>query len=276
GTVCIDTQTQQEIWRTQFPSVESVGPGSSPLLVDGKLILPFDGTDDQFVVALDADTGEPVWRTERPTMEGNEKEYHKAFSTPVLIEHEGRRQVVIVGAQWVCSYDPETGEELWRLRHGKGFSMSPRPVYGNGLIYICTAYAGIGVAAIDPSGNGDVTGSHLRWSHESQAPNMSSPILVGEQIYFVSDRGIATCLNALDGERLWRERLGGNFCASPILVGEHLYFANREGKVHVIKARPDYEPVVVNDLGEAVMASPAVIGDDLLIRTDDHLYRIGS
>lgn len=274
GTVCLDTDTQAIVWRAQLPHNESVGPGSSPALYDHLLIVPCDGTDTQYVAALDIDTGKEIWRTNRPAMEGNEPEYHKSFSTPTLIEHDGRPQVVVLGAQWIASYVPETGEELWRLRHGKGFSNAVRPVYGNGQVIFTTGFFDSALLAVDPSGSGDVTDSHLTWKYKGQLPTMSSPILVGPSVYFVNDGGVAECIDVATGERKWRERLGGNFCASPIHSGGNLYFGNRDGQMLVIAALDTFQEVAANQLDGAIMASPAMIGEDLLIRTDKHLYRI--
>lgn len=274
GTVCLDTTTQSILWRAQLSHYESVGPGSSPALYDRWLIIPCDGIDTQYVAALDIDSGKQVWRTDRPAMEGDQPEFHKSFSTPTLVEHEGRKQAVILGAQWIVSYAPDTGEELWRFQHSNGFSNAVRPVYGDGQVIFTTGFFDSALVAVDPGGSGDVTDTHLTWRYQGKVPTMSSPILVGQAVYFVSDGGVAECIDVKTGERIWRERLGGNFSASPIHVGGNLYFGNRDGQVLVIAASEAYQEIATNELDGSIMASPAMIGEDLIIRTDKHLYRI--
>ena len=276
GTVCLDTATERLIWKAKLQHNESVGPGSSLALHKGMLLIPCDGVDKQFVVGLDCLTGKERWRTPRPPMEGNEPEYHKSFSTATVMEHGGRTQAVILGAQWIVSYDPDTGEEWWRLRHGKGFSCSCRSIYGNGLIYVCTGYGDGLCLAIDPSGSGELGNDAIRWSHRSQVPTMSSPILIGDRLYFVSNAGVATCLDAITGDRIWRNRLGGNYCASPIAVGQTVYFSSREGMTTAIRAGDEFQKVAKNELDEAIMASPMVLGNDIVIRTESQLYRFGN
>ena len=276
GTVCLDTSTEKLLWQVQLHHDESVGPGSSLALHEGILLIPCDGVDKQFVVGLDSRTGDERWRTDRPPMEGNEVEYHKSFSTATVIEHGGRTQAVILGAQWIVSYDPETGEEWWRLRHGKGFSCSCRTIYGNGLVYFCTGYGDGLCMAVDPSGSGELGSDSIRWTHRSQVPTMSSPILIQDRLYFVANDGVATCLDAVTGDRVWRSRLGGNYCASPIAAGKTIYFSSREGVTTAIRAEDKFERIAKSELDEAIMASPMVLGHDVVIRTERQLYRLGN
>jgi hypothetical protein len=275
GTVCLDCRTHKIVWTQRLPHDEGVGAGSSPVLDRQLLIIPCDGMDEQYVVGLDAADGHLVWRTDRPEMAGRDGDFHKAFSTPLVIEHRGQRQALIMGAQWLVSYDPATGRELWRLRYGNGFSNAPRPVYGHGLVYVCTGFLRPQLLAVDPSGEGDVSGTNVRWSYKGQVPSMSSPILVGSELFFVSDNGIATCLDARTGELRWRERLGGNFSSSPICAAGQILIGSREGRSSIFRAAAEFELLAVNQLDGAIMASPAVYDTDLLIRTDTHLYRIG-
>lgn len=276
GTACLETESPSVLWQTQLRHNESVGPGSSPALVDRLLIIPCDGTDTQYVAALNIDTGKEVWRTDRPPMQGSEPEYHKCFSTPTLIDHDGRKQVVVLGAQWIVAYVPESGEELWRIRHGRGFSNAIRPLFRNGQVVFTTGFIESALVAVDPGGSGDVTDTHITWKNKGRLPTMSSPVWVGSNIYYVNDRGVAECIDAASGESQWRHRLGGNYCASPIHVAGNLYFGNREGKTVIIAAADTFREVGANELDGAIMASPAMIGEDLLIRTDQALYRIHS
>ena len=276
GTACLDTSSGRLLWRQQKIVVNhDVGPGSSPLLVGNHLILTFDGTDQQFIVGLDAQTGEIAWKTNRPPLSANRGDFRKAFSTPLLIETAGRPQVVIPGAQWFVSYDPRTGEEIWRVEHGRGFSNAPRAVFDGHRLFLCTGFMRPQLWAVRPDGRGDVTATHVDWKQKKQIPTMSSPILVGNQIYVVSDGGVLSCFATDAGDLLWRARLGGKYSASPLYADGRLYFCSQDGQTTVIAPGKKYQEFAKNHLNGQLMASPAVVGSDLLLRTDTHLYRIG-
>ncbi len=273
GTACIDTKTGGVLWKKQLVIDHSVGPGSSPALYEGVLILPCDGTDAQYVVGLDAKTGEELWRTNRPQLNGTLGEQHKAFATPLVASHNGRDQVIVPGAQWFVAYDPKNGRELWRFRHGEGFSNVPRPVVGNGVAYLTTGYPTPEVCAVTINGSGEVTDAHAQWRHKRQGPTMSSPILVGGELYFISEQGVLTCLDAASGDPLWQKRLKGNFSSSPLYADGKLYFCSREGETTVIRPGPQYDEVAVNAISGQLMASPVALNDALLLRSESHLYR---
>jgi outer membrane protein assembly factor BamB len=272
GTVCIAAQTGEIVWKRRFEFDEITGPGGSPVLVGERLILACDGADQQFVVALDKRRGEIVWQTPRPAIVAADDKLKRAFSTPLLISHDGREQLVVPGAQWVASYDPASGKELWRANYGEGHATVPRPVYRDGLVYICTGFMKPQLWAIRVDGAGDVTETHVAWKYDKQVPEISSPILAGEQIYFVSSKGILTSLDAATGALVWQERLGGNYSASPLLAGGKLYFTSEAGLTTVIEAANEYREVSRNQVFGRTLASLAVCGDALLIRTDPVLY----
>lgn len=272
GTIAIDLQTGKEIWKQRFAFDDITGPGSSPLLYQGKLILPCDGVDQQFVVALDAATGQIVWRTPRPKITATEGKFRRAFSTPLLVTEGGREQVIVPAAQWVCSYDPTSGRELWRVNIGDGHATIPRPVYRDGLVYICTGYLKPQLWAIRTDGDGDVTASHVVWRYEKQVPEISSPVIAGDAIYFVSALGVATCLDAKTGELRWQHRIGGNFGASPLLADGKLYFTSQEGVTTVLRPGRAYEELAKNQLFGETLASPAICGQALIFRADRTLY----
>jgi outer membrane protein assembly factor BamB len=274
GTACVDTRSGRVLWKQNLSIDHSVGPGSSPVLHEGVLIVPCDGTDDQYVVGLDANTGKQLWRTDRPSMTGNIGDMHKAFATPLVTKHDGRTQVIVPGAQWFTAYDPKTGEELWRFHHGEGFSNVPAPVVADDVAFLCTGFMTPELCAIRLGGKGDVTDSHQVWRHSRQVPSMASPLLVGDEIYFVSDQGVLTCLDASTGEQLWQKRLKGNFSASPLYADGKIFFCSREGETTVLRPGRKYDEVAVNVLSGQLMASPVVLGDTLLLRSDSHLYRI--
>jgi outer membrane protein assembly factor BamB len=273
GTWCLDEKSGDVLWTKQFVIKHSVGPGSSPVIFGDKLIIVCDGTDLQYVVGLELETGEQVWKTDRPPMRAGDGEHRKAYCTPLLIEVAGKKQAVIPGAQWVVGYDPDSGAELWRADHGDGFSVATMPVYESGLVVFSTGYLKGDLVAVDPRGTGDVTETGIVWSARS-GPKMPSLIGSGGQIYTISEKGILMCLDAKTGTVVNRQRVGGNFSSSPILAGGNLYLSSREGKMTVVKCSSELETVATNKFDGSLMASPVLVGDDLLIRTEKKLIRI--
>ncbi len=277
GTACLDTRTGKVLWsRQDLPCDHYRGPGSSPIVFGDLLFVNFDGFDVQYVVALDKHTGRTVWRQDRSLDYGTDNgDLKKAYSTPAVFEHRGRWQLVSPAAVGTIAYDPYTGRELWKVYHG-GFNAAVRPIYTHGLVLITTE-RGLKLLAVRPDGEGDVTQSHVVWSNQKQVPSRSSPIVVGDYMYMVSDIGVASCLDVRTGETMWAERLGGKYSASPIYASGYIYFFDEEQKTYVIRATPErLERVAVNELENGCMASPAVLGDALLVRTKTHLYRIES
>jgi len=275
GTACLDAQTGKVLWTQRVPTDHMVGPGSSPLLHKGLLVLVRDGIDQQYVAALDAKTGKVAWKTARPPLDGARRDMKKAFSTPQVFEAAGGTQMVVPGARWVVSYEPATGKEIWRVRHGNGFSGASRPVVGHGMVYIATGAIRSQLWAIRVDGRGDVTATHVAWKVTDQPiPLMSSPILVGKELYSVSDKGVVLCFDAVTGKVVWRSRLPGQHLASPTLAAGRLYFCARDGKTTVLKAGRQLEVVAESKLDAVVTASPAIVGDAIFLRSDTHLYRI--
>ncbi|MFK7769693.1 MAG: PQQ-binding-like beta-propeller repeat protein [Mariniblastus sp.] len=274
GTWCLDASSGEKIWDKKFVIDHSVGPGSSPMIFDGKVVLVCDGMDLQYIATLDLNTGKEVWKTDRPPIRATNGEFRKAYCTPVEIVVDGKKQLIIPGAQWVVSYDPANGQEIWRAEHGDGFSLTPMPVYESGLVIFSTGYGRrTELVAIDPTGSGDVTKSKVVW-RKPGAPTMPSMIAKDGQIYAINDKGILSVLDAKTGSEIRRARVKGNYSASPLLAGGNLYFSSREGLVSVIACSAELEKVATNELGSAILASPILIGNDLLIRTEKELVRI--
>ena len=259
------------LWRTRFPYTSQHGNGGSPILHDGLLIVSIDGYDTAYLVAVDAATGEERWRTVR------EAPISQAYSTPLAIRVENgeqAEQIVNVSAFRASAHEPATGREIWRIEYPGGFSNVSRPVYGHGLVYLSTGFNEPVLLAVRPTGTGDVTNSEVAWRLRRGAPLTVSPILVGDALYAVTDNGIATCIDALTGEIRWQRRLGGNHSASPIYAGGRIYFQNEEGVTTVIAPDAEFEQLARNELDGATLASIAVSGGALFIRTGTHLYRI--
>lgn len=277
GTFAIDTDSGEVRWQTRIDLEHGVGPGSSPIVHGGLLLLICDGVDRQFVTALDLRDGRSVWTTERPAMRSPTGDQKKSYNTPLVItDRRGRTQAVCMGAQWLVSYDPATGKELWRLDHGSGFSVVPRPVYSasTGLLYVCTGYGKPDLIALRPEGDGDITGGALiAWRESKRIPTRPSPVLVGDELYVIADGGVASCFDARTGTLHWTERVDGNYSASPLFADGHIYFASQEGLVTVLKPGRTFEVVARNQLEGSLMASPLALDRSLLIRSDQALYR---
>jgi outer membrane protein assembly factor BamB len=240
--------------------------------VGDALFFSCDGAADPFVIALDKRTGRELWRTPRRTKV--QKTF--SFSTPLVITVGGRMQIISPGSGAVCAYDPKTGRELWRVRYGEGYSVVPRPVYAHGLLFLSSGYDRPSVLAIRPDGEGDVTDTHVAWTSSRGAPNTPSMLVVGDELYFVSDAGIASCVDARTGKVHWSERVGGNYSTSPVHAGGRIYFQNEEGRTVVVKAGRSFAPVATNDLGGRTLSSWAVGTDAFYIRTGEHLFKVGS
>lgn len=274
GTACLDTKTGTSLWtRRDLPCNHWRGPGSSPILHGDLLIVAYDGYDLQYVVALDKNSGETVWKKDRNIDYGtNDGDRKKAYSTGIVLTHDGRTQVVSPSAVETISYDPATGKELWRVRHG-GMNAAVRPIYGHGLVYIAAGTGKDAMIAVRPDGNGDVTESHIEWGFAKGAPKRPSPILSGDSLYMIDDNGVATCMDATTAKVRWQARIGGNYRASPLLADGKIYFFELEGKVTVIEASAERKRVLAeNKLDDGFQASPAVAGDSLLLRTTKHVY----
>lgn len=282
GTACLDTKSGKVLWeRRDLECNHFRGAGSSPVLHDNLLIMHFDGSDYQYVIALDKNTGKTVWKTERSvdfkdlTPDGKiqaEGDFRKAYSTPLVRDFGAGPVMLSLGSKAVYGYQPETGEELWRLDEHKAHSGTCRPVVGHGLVFVSTGFARSELLAIKPPpGKGE---PEVVWRTSRNAPNKPSPLLIGDHLYLVDDGGIASCLEARTGQEMWRERVGGNYSASPITANGRIYFFSEEGKTTVVAAKPEFKILATNELGDGFMASPAVAGDSLILRSRTHIYRV--
>jgi len=275
GACSVDMETGEIVWRNTENEIEhNVGPGSSPAVIGDLLVLTCDGVDKQYVTALNKYTGKTVWTTQRPPFRVTDGDQMKAYSTPLGVEVNGKTQIIIPGAQWVVAYDPESGDELWRVDHGKGFSNVPRPIAQDGVVYICTGFTRPELWAIRTDGKGDVTETHVEWTMARQVPTTPSPVLVDGRIYMVSDRGVATCVDAKTGDVLWSGRLGGNFSASPTYADGKIYFCNESGVTKIVEPGDELNVVAENDLEERIMANPIFVDGNIVLRTSQALYRI--
>jgi outer membrane protein assembly factor BamB len=271
GTGCVDINGKV-LWRQSDLTYEPQnGNGGSAVLVDDKLIFSCDGKKGPFVAALNKLSGEVVWKVNRSATIAKQK---FSFCTPLVIDDDGRKVIVSPGSGAVFAYNPDDGKELWRVDYGQGYSVVPRPVYGHGMVFISTGFMKANVYAIRLGGEGNVTDTHLAWKITKKAPLTPSMLVVGSELYFVSDSGAVSCVDAVTGRQYWQEKIGGTVSASPVLAGNRIYVITEKGKTVVLKAGTEFEILAENDLQERTLASPAVSGRALFIRTESHLYRI--
>lgn len=284
GTACLDPDTGRVLWtRRDLECNHYRGAGSSPIFFEDLLVLHFDGSDQQYVVALDKHTGRTVWTRKRsvdfqdlgpdgkPEAEGD---LRKAFATPHVVTTGEGPVLISMGAKATYGYDPRTGRELWRIEERTSHSASTRPVAGHGLVYLPTGFPRGQLLAVRADGEGDATGTHVVWRLTRGVPNKPSLLLMGDLIYMINDAGIASAVEARTGEVVWTARVGGNYSASPLGAGDRVYFFSEDGKTTVIAAAREFRTLAENRLDAGFMASPAVDGNSLYLRTRTHLYRI--
>jgi outer membrane protein assembly factor BamB len=292
GTACLDTATGGVIWqRDDLPCRHYRGPSSSVVLFENLVILTFDGVDQQYVTALDKNTGDTVWRTDR-AVEWNDQnltgredpaavkrirdgDHRKAHSTPLIISGgDGRELMLSGGAKAAFAYDPRSGKEIWRIEFDD-FSVAPRPLFEDGIAYLVTGITHPELWAVRADASGDLSDTDsVLWRLKARVSKTASPVLVDGLIYMVSDDGIINCVDAATSETVWQKRIGGAFAASPIYGDGRIYFCNQEGETTVIKPGRQFEELATNTLDDGLMASPAVDGRALILRTKSHLYRI--
>ena len=274
GTACLDTETARVVWTSRALRLNHEnGPGSTPVLWKDRLIVHLDGSDTQSIAAFDTATGTIAWQTPRSGTLRDDPQLKKAYGTPLILTFGGRDVVVSPAADWLYGYDPATGKELWKRAYGDlGFSIVPRPVFAHGLLFMSTSFMQPELLALRL---GDGTAApEIVWREKKAVPTMPSPLVVGDELFMVSEKGIASCLDARTGKPLWTERLGGNFSSSPLHADGRIYVGNREGATFVLRPGKTYELLATNQLDGAIYATPAAVGRGLYVRTDKALYRL--
>ena len=249
------------------------GEGSSPALDGDRLVVNWDHLGESFIVALDKRTGNELWRTTR-----DEK---TTWSTPLVVEHGGTKQVITAGTRKIRSYDLADGQLLWEGPGLPSTSCVASPVHSNGVVYAMSSYGGSALYAIQlAAAKGDITAvpQAIVWKYDRDTPWVPSPLLYGDELYFLkSNTGILSVFNAKTGEKLYGpQRLEGvpNVYASPVGAAGRIYIAGREGGVAVIARGPEFKLLALNQLDDGFDASPAVVGNELYLRGRKHLYRI--
>lgn len=294
GTACLDTHTGKVLWeRRDFECNHYRGAGSSPILYEKLLIVNFDGSDHQYIVALDKSTGKTVWRRQRsidyqdldekgqPMIEGD---LRKAFATCHVAVLDGMPQLLSQGAKALYSYNPLTGDEYWRVEERSNHSASTRVVVGFGLIFAPSGFSSGQLLAVRPGKLGEVVDANAAeapktqlqvvWKTKRNVPKKPSLLLLEDLLYGIDDNGVATCWEAKTGNVVWNERVGGNYSAAPIAAEGRIYCFSEEGKTTVLAAGREFKKLAESQLEEGFMSAPAVTGKALILRTRTHLYRI--
>lgn len=288
GLVCLSLEGEL-IWKKTWGTPQHLfGGGASPIIVGGTCVVTFGPGIEQFYVGLDLVDGSEKWRVEMPRVdapnplegpnapplpkETDLKDPFGSWATPLVVEADGRTELVISMPGELRAIDPQTGETLWHC-DGPEPQVLCSPTFGNDRVVIQSGVA----LAVNPGGTGDVSDSHVRWMEENDPARIGSPLVIGDRIYGITMNGILDCRSLEDGSLIYRERLAssggrGGSWASLVATGGRVYALLQSGTMHVIQAGDEYKSLAVNDLGEATNSTPAIAGDAIFIRTSGHLW----
>jgi outer membrane protein assembly factor BamB len=284
GTACLSTHDGRIIWKREDLKCEHVqGPGSSPIIYKDLLILHYEGSDRQFIVALNKKTGETVWQTDRP------KECYdplapigkKAYITPIVVTVGGRDLLISNGSAVCIAYDVQTGKEIWRIVQGEDSTIA-MPFTEDGIVYFYTSFVSppegekyCELLAVDPNGFGDITKSNVLWRFKSPILQLLTPLIKDGIIYTIDTRNNLIAIDAKTGIPFYTKKLKDKYNASPVCSGDHIYFVSVKGETLVLKAGKTLEIAVANKLPGEVYATPAIAQNSIIIRNATTLYRIG-
>jgi len=275
GTACLSTGGKV-IWKKIFPYSPVHGSGSSPVVHGDLLLFSADGAKNPCLCALDKKTGEIKWKANRES----EAKRKFSFCTPLVISRNGKYQIISPASDYVFSYDLK-GNQLWKSHYPGGYSVVPRPICGDEMIYVSSGYDRPTLYAVKVDGKGDVTQTHVVWKTSKAAPHNSSPVLVrdtaGRELFFMAaDSGVVSCLDAKSGELKWMERVAGSCSASLLHAGGRIYLTDESGKTFVFKAGIPFKLLAENDLEERTLATPIAVPGGLVIRTENAVWKIGN
>lgn len=282
GAAAVDAASGAVVWTNQDVSFYSQhGLGASPILFENLLIMPFDGSstgpdltvgwqkpwDQSFIAALDRRNGTRVWTARR----GQSRIAHV---TPLVVEVNGRRELISPAGDVVQGFDPRTGELLWTVQ-SRGEGVVPSVVQAEGLVVTVSGFEDPTIRAVRPGGRGDVTGSHLVWEQKRTVPMIPSFVPHEGLLFGVKENGLALSIDAKTGDIVWQQRLEGTFSASPVVAGGRVYFLSEDGETTVVEAGRSYREIARNKLDGEFQASPAVAPGQMVLRSWTHLYAVG-
>ncbi len=283
GTACINTENFEVVWkREDMPCKHMQGPASSLTLHKNLLIVHLEGTEDPYVAALDKRNGKTIWKSIRPKeiYDPLEPVYRKSYQTPIVITVNGRELIISNSAYMCFAHDVNTGEVIWTMEYGYDSTVS-QPLYYNGLVFVNSGWIFeenkpffTRQYAIDPTGKGDVTKTHVKWMYQDEVPQIPTPVIVDGLMYMVHDRGMVTCLDATTAKVIWKHDLNGNFNSSPVYAAGNIYFFNVKGECTIIKPGISFQRVTENNIGETVKAVPAFVNGKMVLRTEKSLYLV--
>jgi len=284
GTACVQTSNGTVLWKRTDLTCEHVqGPASSPFLYKNLLILHYEGTDVQYLVALNKLTGETVWKTERPLAcyEHLAPIGKKAYITPIMVNVKGKDLLISNGSAVCIAYDPQTGKEVWRVVQGEDSTIA-MPITENGIVYFYTGFVSpfegekyTELMAVNPDGQGDITATNILWRFKSPILQLLTPVIKDGLIYTIDTHNVLFCLDAKTGTEVYSKKLKSKYNASPVCDAENVYFTSVKGETMVIRQGRQLQVIAENKLPGEVYATPAILRKSLLLRTDSRLYRIG-
>jgi outer membrane protein assembly factor BamB len=283
GTACASTTDGKVIWkRTDLNCNHVQGPGSSPILYKNLLIVHLEGVDVQYIVALDKRTGKTVWKTERPAniYEPLTPIGKKAYVTPLIVDVNGKDLLISNGSAICQAFDPETGNEIWRVVQGTDSSIA-MPIYENGLVYFIPGFVSspegekyTELIAVNPSGKGDLAKTNIIWRHKIPVLQLLTPVIKSGLIYMVDTQNMLLCLDAKTGSVVYTRKMKNKHYSSPVFANGLIYFTSGKGETTVLKEGRELTVVAENKLPGEVFATPAILRNQILLRTDKSLYCI--
>jgi len=286
GTACINSANGSIVWqRTDFECKHAQGPASSPIIYKNMLILHYEGTDVRYIVALDKSNGKLIWKSDRPVepYEPLPVIGRKAYITPIIINVKGRDMLISNGSAVCIAYDPSNGKEIWRVVDGAESTIA-MPFTEKGVLFWYTGFMVdddgskyTNILAVNPDGAGDITATNVIWKKRDVLSRNHSltPVIKDGLIYTVNTRNTMMCLDATTGEEIWSTHMTSNYDSSPIFVNGNIWFFSVKGEVLVIKAGRKYEVVAQNQMDSGIYATPAILRNSVIMRTQKYLYRIG-
>jgi outer membrane protein assembly factor BamB len=277
GTACLETRTGKIIWKREDLKCNHVqGAASSPIIYKDLLILHYEGVDIQYIVALNKKTGKTIWKAIRPQeFYVNQPEIaRKAYITPIVINVNGNDMLVSNGSEICIAYDPLTGEEIWRILYISDSTIS-MPMFSNGLVIFTTGLLDpIRLMAYRPEGKGDITNTNIVWQFDKNVPAINSPFVNNGLLYMIHEKGTITCLETASGKLVYTNKLKGDFYSSPICADNKIYILSKKGLIYVIREGREFKMLAENQIDGELMASIAISGRSLLLRSNIALYRI--